>query len=318
MSVAAEEVDWGVPLNIPDGLVDRIVLLTISYWDVACNNKEVDLSIADGILEPFFLNSLFDRLDDSIVCVSMKVENEPQSYDPNALILGFKLSEPWSQSFELPSLGIVDVQVGGNVRVSKVGHSDIVFTVRGVLLVELVIAGSNDIYPLFSENVKGVFAFGFRGIIEPIAFYSITSVYQKQIATVIVGSGMEMVGEGDVIPPIGRVLRPTRISGYLIVEFDAYSLLQVSSMPAMGVCRMQEVQLSPGELSERRRQGSGSIGLCCEYTRSQRKKKQDSVEEHVDWLPRKYEHAFAMDRDVNGTVGTGRSINSCSLLSVPE
>jgi hypothetical protein len=58
------------------------------------------------------------------------------------------------------------------------------------------------------EDVEGVFALWIRRIIDSISFYPIAGVDNYEIRAVGIGFVLEMLGEGDVIAPICRILWP--------------------------------------------------------------------------------------------------------------
>jgi hypothetical protein len=115
MRVTAEEDDGDIPSHFSDCVVDQIVLFAVFYRDVASDQEEVDIVCPDGVLEPLLLHCRLHRLHDSVICVTVEVEQESKRDDPNALVLGSKLAKPRCQWFQLASFWILDVQIRSDV-----------------------------------------------------------------------------------------------------------------------------------------------------------------------------------------------------------
>lgn len=73
---------------------------------------------------------------------------------------------------------------------------------------------------LLLDNVEGIFAWRFAGVVEAVAFDSVAGVDEEQIGAIRVGAGVEVLGEGDVVAPIGGVL----------------GFAKMARVPAVGIC----------------------------------------------------------------------------------
>ena len=58
-----------------------------------------------------------------------------------------------------------------------------------------MIARSDDVYLLMFEDIKGVVPFRVRSVIETIAFYSVTGIYNEKITAIFVCFLAKMVSE---------------------------------------------------------------------------------------------------------------------------
>lgn len=77
-----------------------------------------------------------------------------------------------------------------------------------------------------------------------------TSVNEQQVHTELVRLLFHMPGEANVVTPVSSVVLGEVNQSFLsIFSDDIYLLLDVALEPAVCVCRMQEVDLSPFERS---------------------------------------------------------------------
>lgn len=160
MGVTAKESNRSVPCYITNGLEDGVRLARVRDRNMSSNDEKVNIFVTNGILEPLLLGGILYSLNDSVVCITLEVEEEAKGHDPNTLVLCGKLSESLGERLQLPSFWVVDVQVGGDVGLLEIGHSVIVFIIGRVLLIEFMVARGDDVYLLVFENVKGVVSFG--------------------------------------------------------------------------------------------------------------------------------------------------------------
>jgi len=160
MSVTAEESNGGVPCYITNGFEDGIRLARVRNRDMSSNDEEIDILVTNGVLEPLLLDGILYSLNDSIVCITLKVEEETKGHNPDTLVLCGELPESLGERLQLSSLWVVDVQVGSDVSLLEVWYSVIVFVVGRVLLIEFVVARGDDVYLLVFENVKRIVSLG--------------------------------------------------------------------------------------------------------------------------------------------------------------
>jgi hypothetical protein len=66
-----------------------------------------------------------------------------------------------------------------------------------------VVARAEQVDVLLLQDVEGVFALGLGAVVEPIAFDAVARVDEEEVAAIDVGFGAEVVGEGDVVAPVG-------------------------------------------------------------------------------------------------------------------
>jgi hypothetical protein len=111
----------------------------------------------------------------------------------------------------------------------------VVFIIGRVLLIEFMVARSDDVYLLVFENVKSVVSFGVGGVIKAVAFYSVTSIYDEKVTTVIVGSLAEVMGKGDVITPVGGILGSVLICQIRDQDDEDYGLTPAGGRHAIHV-----------------------------------------------------------------------------------
>lgn len=78
MSVSAEELDRGVPLDLSDRFEYCIVFGRVK-GHVAGDKEEVDVSVVDRFQKPFLLNGLFDCFNDDVVGIASEVEEKAES-----------------------------------------------------------------------------------------------------------------------------------------------------------------------------------------------------------------------------------------------
>lgn len=140
--------------------------------------------------------------DYGVVGISSKVEQESESENPDTLVFGGELFEAWSKRLKFSSLGVPDVQVGGQVVAFEIGDGVVQFILRRVPLIELMVAGTDDVNGLLLEYVKDVFSLGLRSIVEAIAFYSVPSVDNDQVDTFVVSTVFQMLSKRDVVAPV--------------------------------------------------------------------------------------------------------------------
>jgi hypothetical protein len=84
----------------------------------------------------------------------------------------------------------------------------VVFIIGRVLLIEFMVARSDDVYLLVFENVRGVMSFRVGGVVKTVALYSVACVYEKKVTAVVVGSLAEMMRKRDVVTPVSGILGP--------------------------------------------------------------------------------------------------------------
>ena len=95
MSVAAKELNRGIPLLFSDCLEDTGELLG-AEWDMTDDEEKVDLSISYSFLKPVLLDGVLYPLDDGVVRVASEIEEEAKSQDADALILRCEFLESLS------------------------------------------------------------------------------------------------------------------------------------------------------------------------------------------------------------------------------
>jgi hypothetical protein len=253
MGVTTKEGNGSVPSHTTDGLEDGIKLGRVRDGDVTSNNEKVDILVTNGVLEPLLLDSVLYPLNNSIVRITLEVEEEAKSHNSDTLIFRSELSESLCKRLQFSGFWVVDVQVGSNVSLLEVWYSVIVFIIGRVLLIEFMVARSDDVYLLMFENVKGIMSFGIGGVVETVAFYTVASIYDEKVTAVFIGFLAEVMGKRDVISPISRVLGSVSVCQISSVKTtrEADSLLQVAAMPSMCICCRQEIQLTPRKLSQR-------------------------------------------------------------------
>lgn len=160
MGMTTEESDRSVPSYAADSLVDGIKLVRVGDRDMSSNDEKVNVLLANSVLEPVFLDSIPYSLDDGVVRITLKVEEEAESHDPDTLVLGSKLSVPLCKRLKLSGFWVIDVQVGSDIGLLEVRHSVVVLIVGRVLLIEFVVTRSDDVYFLVFEDVEGILSFG--------------------------------------------------------------------------------------------------------------------------------------------------------------
>ena len=157
MGVAAEELYGDVPLLFADCSEDIGV-----FWgtegDVSDDEEEVDVSVVDGFLEPFFFDCVSYFLNDGIVGVACEVVEEAERYNADSLVLGRELFVPLRQRSAFAGLGIKYVDVGSEIIAREARHGDIVLVLGGMVLVEFVITRTENVDFLLSKDVECVFA----------------------------------------------------------------------------------------------------------------------------------------------------------------
>ena len=87
----------------------------------------------------------------------------------------------------------------------KSGDEVGVLVLGGVLLVKFVVASAEDVDVLGCEDLPGIDAFWIGGIVQAAAFDAITCVDEEEVGAIGVGTGAEVVREGDVVAPVGAV-----------------------------------------------------------------------------------------------------------------
>lgn len=75
-----------------------------------------------------------------------------------------------------------------------------------------MVARCNDVDRLVLEDVEGVLSLWITRIVQAIALYSVTCIYQQYIGAVVICSFAEVVSEVDVVAPVGAVLRFLKMS----------------------------------------------------------------------------------------------------------
>lgn len=198
----AEELDGDIPLLLADGAVDEGEFRG-AQGDVAGDEEEIDFSVADGVLEPWFLDGVGDFFDNGVVAIACEVEEETEGQDADALVFGGEFFVARGERALLACFGVDEVEIGGDVVSLKVGDCFVVLSRGGVGLVELVVPGADDIDVLFGEYTSGEFTLGSGCIIESVAFYSVSSVHEKNVNPVLVRSFVQSLSEGDVVAPVG-------------------------------------------------------------------------------------------------------------------
>lgn len=115
---------------------------------------------------------------------------------------------------------------------------------------------------LLTENVENVFPLGVSCIVEPISFYSITAVDQQKVRAFGVGFVTQVFCKTDIVTPVGAIRGPRILNsanGILLGILRSHPLIQMAGQPAMSVCSVEKVQLTPGQVSQwrgyRRRRG---------------------------------------------------------------
>lgn len=78
---------------------------------MTCYHKKIDLSVSDGVLEPFLLDGFFYRLHNRVVGVSCKVEQKSKCDNADALVLGSKLPVPSSKRYSFSGLRIKYIKI---------------------------------------------------------------------------------------------------------------------------------------------------------------------------------------------------------------
>jgi len=118
---------------------------------VAGDEEEVDFSVVDGVLEPWFLDGVGDFFDNGVVAIACEVEEETEGQDADALIFGGEFFAARGERALFACFGVDEVEIGGDVVSLKVGDCFVVLSRGGVGLVELVVPGADDIDVLFGE-----------------------------------------------------------------------------------------------------------------------------------------------------------------------
>lgn len=75
-----------------------------------------------------------------------------------------------------------------------------------------MVARRNDVDRLVLEDIEGVLSLWITRIVQAIALYPVACIYQQYIGAIVVCSLAKMVGEVDVVAPIGAVLRFLKMS----------------------------------------------------------------------------------------------------------
>lgn len=127
---------------------------------MSSDDEKIDILVTNGVLEPLLLDSVLYPLHDSVVCIALEIEEEAKSHDPDALVLRGEFSEPLGKRLQFSSFWVVDVQVGSDVCLLEIWYSVIVFIIGRVLLIEFMVARSDNVYLLMFEDVKGVVSLG--------------------------------------------------------------------------------------------------------------------------------------------------------------
>ncbi|KAG7058524.1 hypothetical protein JMJ77_0005898 [Colletotrichum scovillei] len=197
--------------------------------NVADDDKEVGLLLAQHRLEPFLLDRVLDRLDDRVVCIAREVEEEAESDNVEPLILRLELTVALGLRDSVARFWVDVVEVTRNVVFSVIRHRDVVLALGSVGLVELVIARADDVDGLLLEDVVGEEAFRGGGVVEAVALYAVARVDDEEVDTLLVGLAAHVLGKGDIVTPVGRVL-----------WFE-----EVAAEPAVDVGGVEEVDLAP-------------------------------------------------------------------------
>lgn len=108
--MAAEELDGDVPLLCSDRLEDAGEFLGAER-DMADDEEKVHVSVSYGFLKPLLLDGVLDSLDDGIIGIPLKIEEEAKSEDANALVLRREFLESLGQGPLFSGLGIKDVYI---------------------------------------------------------------------------------------------------------------------------------------------------------------------------------------------------------------
>jgi hypothetical protein len=185
---------------------------------MASDYKKIDIFVTNSVLEPLLSDGVLDSLYNGVVCITLKVKEEAKGHDSNALVLCGEFSESLCKRLQLSGFWVVDVEIGGDVSLLEVWYGMVVFIIGRVLLIEFMVARSDDVYLLVFENVRGIMSFGVGGVVKTVAFYSVACVYEKKVATVVVGSLAEVMSKRDVVTPVGGILGS--VSTCQVGDFD--------------------------------------------------------------------------------------------------
>lgn len=179
--------------------------------NVANDDEQIGRLVADGLLEPGLLDGLADGLHDGVGGVAGKVKEEAKGDHVGLAVLGLEGPVALGGHGQLlAGDGVEVVEVGGQVLAAEVGHGQGMFAVGSVGLVQLVVAGADDVDVLLLEDVVGVLAFGIGSVVEAVAFDAVAGVDEDQVDVVLVGPLAQVVGQGDIVAPVGRVLGSER------------------------------------------------------------------------------------------------------------
>lgn len=178
---------------------------------MADDDEQVRL-LQDRVSKPLLLECISNGLHDGIVGVAGKVEEEAKREDVEALVLRLEAAEALRLRYPLAGLGVDVVQVGRDVVVLEIGDGGVVLAVGRVALVELMVAGADDVDLLLGVDVVLEEALGRGGVVQAVALDAIARVDEEEVGARLVGALVEMVREGDVVAPVGRVLRSAEVS----------------------------------------------------------------------------------------------------------
>jgi hypothetical protein len=83
-----------------------------------------------------------------------------------------------------------------------------VLAIGRVSLVQLVVAGAEDVDVLLGVDAVLEQALGGGCVVKPVALNAVARIDEDDVDALVIGAGPQVVGEGDVIAPVSRVLRP--------------------------------------------------------------------------------------------------------------
>ena len=83
-------------------------------------------------MKPILLDGNLDWRDNSVIGVAGKVVKEAKGQDADALILGAELLEARGKWLQLVGIGVVDVEIGGEVAVLEGRHGFEKLVVGGI------------------------------------------------------------------------------------------------------------------------------------------------------------------------------------------
>ena len=108
--MTTEKLDWDVPSDDPDCLENGVGLFRTN-GDMSSHQEEVDIGAPNGLLEPFFLDGFFYWLDDGVVVVHGKIEDETKRNNADSLFFRGEFLVPRSHGNNILSRRMDNIDI---------------------------------------------------------------------------------------------------------------------------------------------------------------------------------------------------------------